>query len=694
MAVSLIQSSFQFGEVSTLLHAKVDSPIYYRAVKRLRNMLVIPQGGAQRRFGLDWIDDITATSDYREVLPYIFDYEDGTRYLLVFRHQAVDIYWSDNPLDLPVTVVTTYTASEIQDLCIAQSANLVFITHGSHVPGILRRTAAGSPPTFALEANPTFLNYPTFDFLQNYDGYTFKVQVGGVDIVIAQNLLGQVVEVVSSTAMFSADFVGGVFYGEGGVIRFTFMNSTTNMAGRIINIFSAESSLFHAGSGNAIHGNDCVVTEKAFSANRGYPQKVAFFQNRIFFAKTSTLLGGIWGSNYNGYNSTKLNFDDSATLDTNSISTVLQGNRSTIINHILGFKTLIVFTSSGLYSTPLLIDLPLTPTNIAFVNLQTADAASTVPPLVFDNETIFFDKGGKKVKTINVNATTQHYETKNISVLAPHLIDQPYSAAVFENSSVKDGNWMFVVNSGDTILDDDTAMEGTLSVYQNVPEQEIVAWSLMTTSETSDGSVGKFRHVVSDEERAYFIVEREINGNTVLYIEKLNFSTFMDCAKSGTQALSTTISGLSHLEGETVKVRGLEDGATRQAVVNTIGVVTGGVITLETAVTDYEVGLPWYPTIVPLPINVPTPIGANLYLPKSISALYVDFNESLGIEVNGELIPPFRFNDDVYDDGAQPKTDFVKMVPMVGWDPRAEITISQSEPLPLTLVGLGFEIKV
>src|SRR5690606_29437417 len=147
------------------------------------------------------------------------------------------------------------------------------------------------------------------------------------------------------------------------------------------------------------------------------------------------LPGGLWGSNYAGYNATQLNFDYSNVLDTSAISTVIQGTKATVIEHLIGFKSIVVFTSSGLYSTPLLSNQPLTPSNIAFVNLQTSDATNDVVPLVFDNDVIFFDSGGKKVKNINVFATTQTYETRNISVLASHLIDQPYSAAVFENSS-------------------------------------------------------------------------------------------------------------------------------------------------------------------------------------------------------------------------------------------------------------------
>lgn len=690
MSVTMIQASFQFGEVTRLMHARVDSPIYYRSVKRLRNMVVIPQGGAKRRFGQKFIDQINDhavspvyLTDYEDVKPFIFDYENGDRYLLIFRPSAVDIY--SNGV-YQSTTATTYTTGQIANLSITQSARIVFIAHGSHPPRTLIRASTG--PIVLTLTTPAFIEYPTFDFKQTYETFTFSVRQAATatPITTAQNLLGYVCNIQSSAALFDANYVGGLFIGEGGVVRITAFNSTTNVSGRIVNVFDNESALFH--SGNTITGADCVVTEIAFSATRGYPEKVSFFQNRIFFGRTATLAGGIWGSNYNGYTSNKLHFDDSDSLDTNAISTILQGTKASVIQHMVAFKTLLVFTSSGLYSSPLLIDLPLTPQNIAFLNPQTSDAANNVVPLIFDNDVIFFDKGGRKVKNVNVYATTQHYESKVISVLAPHLVDQPYSAAVFENSSTEDGSWMFMVNNGNRI-------PGTLAIYQSVPEQEITAWSLANAAPTGLGEEDSFyRHVVSDEETTFFIVERVVNGNTRLFIEQLSFDIYTDAAKVGTQALSATISGLSYLEGETVAVRGKTDGSSGQSVISLDAVVTGGSITLDTEVTDYEVGLLWTPELVPLPVNVPMPQGNNLYFPKNIKSIYLDFYESLGIYVDSNLIPPFRFNEDLYDDPAEPKTDFVQIETMSGWNPDAEIPITQLQPLPMTILGICFVVSL
>lgn len=671
----ILQSSFQFGEVSELLHAQVQSPIYFKAARRLRNTLVIPTGGAKKRFGTKYINTISGITDYTLVKPFFFDYEDGTEYLLIFRNLAIDIYYNDA---IVATVVTTYTSSEIANLDFAQSANALFIVHSAHIPAILTRTAAHAG--WSLAASPTFINYPTYDFSRNYNSITFHVYKTGtvVPITTAENLIGYVVDLVPSGALFTANHAGGLFFGDSGTIRITSYTSNVLVTGKIVQVFDANSSLFHTGGGvaNTISGNDAVLTEVAFSSTRGYPQKVAFYQNRIWFGKTSTLLAGLWGSNFNGYTSTSFNFDDSDDLATNAISTILSGEKSVTIQSILSFKTLVVLTTDGFFSTSLFVTDPLTPTNISFINKRTADSSNNVRPVILDNDVIFFEKGGKKVKNITITDSGYDYKTNVISVLAPHLIDVPYSAATYENSSVIDGAWLMMINSGSDI-------PGTLAVYQSVPEQEITAWTLSTTD-------GYYRHVVASDDTVYFIVERSINGATKLFIEKLDFDYNTDATYAHTYGAPTTaITGLSYLEGKSVQVIG--DSAPMGSYT-----VTAGAITLVEAVTTIELGLQYTPHIRPMPLNVPTQMGNSIYLPKSINIVYVDFNQSAGITVNDVLIPPFRFDVDQYDTPVTLKTDFTQIEPFNGWDPRQQIDIKQDVDVPLsfTIIGVGYMVTV
>jgi len=706
LGVDIINNSFQFGEVSRLMHARVDSPIYQKAAKLIRNMLVIPQGGAERRFGTKYVDTVgdhagspTYNEDYTKVKMFLWDYEDSKRYLLVFRSEGSTIridFYEDDELVAGQTknLTSTWTGADGDDIAninITQTNNLVFLAHPDFPPVSISRTAA--TPVFQVNAI-TFSNYPTYDFDRNYDAITFSMRQGSgsTPITTSENVLGYEGNINASSPIFVAGHAGGLFFTDGGVVRITKVNSTTNVDVRILNTFDSESQLLV--SPNTVLGKDCLLTEIAFSATRGYPSIVAFFQNRIMFAKTSSLPGGLWGSNFNGYSATTLDFDDSESLDTNAISTVLQGTKATIIKHIVAYKTLVILTSSGTYSTPLFIDAAITPANITSLNMQTSDSSNDALPVIFENDLIFIDKGGKKVKIMNVMGTTQHYETRTISVLAPHLIHAPRSIALYENSTIKDGTWLFAINEAAG----NAEFDGSMATYQNVPEQEITAWTLSTTATSEDGTAGKFREVVSDEEIVYFLVERNIDGDTRLFIERLDFDVLTDAAVVKTGLGSTTITGLDYLEGESVWAIGLVGGNRAVVPPSTLPATTamhtvaGGEITLNELFTNVEIGLDYEPELVPMPLNIPLPTGNDLYLPKSIKRVWVDFYESTAIKVNGDLIPPFRFGSDSYSLPADPVTDFVPVEPMTGWDPRAEISISQTVPMPMTIIGVAFSV--
>lgn len=669
MTIFQIQSTFQFGEISDLLFARSESPIYYRSARELRNVVVIPQGGVKVRFGTTFVAAVpNSITDYTLIKPLIMDYEDGTRYLMIFSNTKIDIYKNDA---LVKTVTgTPYAGTDIPGLSVSQSSNLLFITHAIRAPTILSRP---TDDTSWILNTAVFTNYPTYDFNQDYDTFTFTVLVGGVAIVTGQNILGQVVTLNSSGNAFNANHKGGLYFGAGGTIRITAYTSATSVVGRIVKIFDSSSTLFNAP--NNISGADSVLTEIAFSSIRGYPQKVNFFQNRVFYGRTASLLGGLFGSNYNAFNATTINFDDSEAFDTNALSTIITGKRAVLITHMVPYKSLLILTTSGLYSTPLLEDFPLTPTNASYINLQTADSSSETEPQILDNQVIFIDKGGKKIKDVNLISRTGTYATNNISVLSPHLIDQPNSTGVYENSTTEDGTWLMMTMNGNTL-------DGGLSIYQSVPEQQITAWTYSTTD-------GKFRYVVADEDLVYFIVERTINGATALYIEKLDWTVRTDCATVTTTVTppSVNVSGLTHLIGKTVRVIG--DGAVMQSQV----VSNTGTITLERAVTNVQVGLNFNPTIIPMPLLVPTQQGNNIYLPKTVKKIYVDYNQSLGITVNGTTIPSLTFNVDTYGNPVAPKTDFFGLSSFNGWNPRQEFIISQNDPLPFTVIGIGFEAE-
>jgi hypothetical protein len=682
MATFLLQSDFKFGEVSPLLFARTSSPIYGNGAKRLRNCLVIPQGGARRRFGTLFVSDLTALDPvYVNYKPFFFTHADGSKYVMLFTPLKITIYHDDAVV---ATVVTTYSGDEVRLLDIAQSNDLIFITCRGKSPAILSRTLAHTG--WSLNATPVFTHQPTYDFTQQYDNYSFVAYLyaSATILVAGTNLIGTQVTLTSSTAMFTANYVDGLYFGGGGTIRFRALRSTTQMDGIIIKTFDEKCALLDTGSADrTIPGTQSVVTERMFSAQRGWPEKVTFFQNRLWFARTFSLPGLVVGSVYNGFTSGRLNFDDSRTLETSAVSTVLYGRRSTLVNHLISYKSLVVFTTSGVYSTSLDLFEPITPLNVAFINLQSGDITNNLLPNILENNVIFYDRGGSRVKTLVLSDDGKDYQAATLNILASHLVNDPYSSAVMDASETIDGSYLMVVNN-------DGDVKGCLATYNLIQEQGITAWTLQNTGVDPTGE--GFRHVVSDGQDVYFIIQRTVNAVSKLYLEKMSFDYLTDCSIPFTQASSATITGLSTLQGLAVDV--IAGTSATDIGFEGVHTVSGGAVTIDTPVTQGYVGIRFTPLIGTMPLLVATEIGNNVYHPKSIKNLYVDFYESLNITVDDTPIPYFNMDGDLMNTSIVPQTNFDNISPMSGWDPRVEIVISQDAPAPFTIIGIGMNIEV
>lgn len=684
MATFLLQSDFKYGEISPLLYAHAGSPIFQNGARRLRNCMVIPQGGATRRFGTLFELNLTSIeSNYLNYKPFFFVHQDGSKYILLFTPLAITVIYNDAVV---ATVVSTYTSTDVRAMDIAQSNDLVFITVAGKSPAILSRTSAHAG--WSLNASPTFTHQPTYDFNQNYDSINFNIYVAGSTTILtsATNLTGTAVTVNASSDLFvNTDYVGGLYFGAGGTVRFTARLDSQNMSGIIIKTFDESSSLLDTSApSRTIPGQQSVVTEKMFSSNRGWPEKVSFFQNRLWFAKTASLPGLVVGSSFNGFTSGRLNFDDSRTLETSAVSTVLYGRRATLVNHIISYKSLLIFTTSGVYSTSLDLFEPITPLNVNFINLQTGDITNELLPNILEGSVIFYDRGGNRVKTLVLTEDGNNYQAATLNILAPHLIKTPYSSAVLDSSETIDGSYLMVVNN-------DGDMKGKLAIYNLIQEQGVTAWTLQETGvdEENEG----FRHVISDGQEVYFIVERTVDGGQRLYLEKLSFDVLTDSTIEFTQSSSKTITGLSTLEGLDVDV--VAGTSSDDIGFEGVHTVASNEVTIDTAVTQGYVGIRITPIVGTLPLIVPTQIGNNVFRPKMIKSLYVDFYESLGIRVNDTPLRFFQMNDSqTMDASLVPQTNFEEVSPMSGWDPRTEIVISQNEPNPFTIIGIGMNIEV
>ena len=168
----------------------------------------------------------------------------------------------------------------------------------------------------------------------------------------------------------------------------------------------------------------------------------------------------------------------------------------------------------------------------------------------------------------------------------------------------------------------------------------------------------------------------------------------MDAATVKNNPIPTNlVTDLAYLNNRVVRV--IADGVILSPTPEFPLQVIGNVLQLPFAATNVTVGLDFTPLIETLPININTQTGPNLYLAKKITRVFVDFFESLGIEVNGIILKDLEFSATEFNAPPPPRTGFDSLFISPGYESNKQIvTITQSLPLPMTIRGISMEVDI
>ena len=197
------------------------------------------------------------------------------------------------------------------------------------------------------------------------------------------------------------------------------------------------------------------------------------------------------------------------------------------------------------------------------------------------------------------------------------------------------------------------------------------------------------------EYQVYVIVKRTINGATRRFVEILNVFdfdqtdntsfNFLDSALSYSGSAVSTISGLDHLEGQTVSV--LANGATHPDKT-----VSSGSITLDRSSTDVKVGLAYTSLLQTMRLNAGSQNGTSQGKTKRIYDITVRMFETIGVEVGPDLSNmeriPFRSSADLMDEGIPPFTGDKEVEFRGNYETDGFIFVRQTQPLPFTILSL------
>ncbi|WP_440482936.1 hypothetical protein [Serratia marcescens] len=653
MRANLIKTNFTAGEISPRLMGRVDIARYANGAKRIENAVCVVQGGVIRSPGTRFAAAAKFGDQRARLIPYIFNREQA--YILEFGNGYVRFFQNGAQLvngdNSPYEIGSPFSADMLPAVKYVQGADTMFLVHPSVKPHRLQRRGQLD---WVLEPCP-FIVEP-FDELRDTPEKWCKPSVkefvgSEITLTLSDEEPPKDSDGDFTGAGWVAEDVGSYVRINSGLVLIKSITSAQKAVGTIRTDLSAT----QAASPGAWTREDTVWTDAL-----GYPGAVTLYQQRLVLAGSPRYPQTIWFSETGVYLSFEL-----GTNDDKAISFTLSSDQLNPIVHLAQMNTLIALTYGGEFTITAGNDAAITPTNISVKN-PSPYGCNDIRPVRVGTEIMFIQRANKKLYAVAYDPDSYvSYSANDMTVLAEHItgggvIDMAYQQ--------QPDAFIWLVRN-----------DGILASMAVDRAQEVIAWSRRTTP-------GGFESVASipsaNNDVLYALVRREINGQTVRYIEVFDVSLNTDAAITGiNEAGAAAWAGFNHLEGQTVDV--LADGVVMKPLV-----VTGGQITLPRTAKRIEAGLHYETTIETLTPEVGTTEGTTQNARKRTSEVTLRFLETTGAECNGQLIPFRKFGLGILDKPAPLFTGDHRLGTL-GWD-RGEDTlvIQQRQPLPFHLLAI------
>jgi len=654
-------TNFTGGELSPRLDGRNDLTKYSSGCKTLENFIVYPHGAAARRPGTTFIAEVKNHNQKGRLIP--FEFSTTQTYILEFGNQFIRIYKDQGQVQSggsAVEVATPYLEAELFQIKFAQSADVMYITHPNHATRKLSRTSHTS--WTLTEVN--FTNGPFQDTNVSTTTLTPSGTTGSVTIT------------ASASTFVSTDVNRLVRIGDG-IAKITAFTSATVVTATTSTDFANTNA-----SSNFSLG--------AFSTTTGFPSCVTFFEQRLVFAGTTNQPQTIFFSKSGDYENMDANIGGTV-ADDDAIIYTIASNQVNAIRFMTATRTLIIGTAGGEFTVSGGgTDSAITPTNI-LIKKQSNHGAANVDAIAVGNATLFLQRAKRKIRELAYNFDVDGYLAPDMTILAEHVTEGGITQMAYQ----QEPNQIIYAVRGD----------GELIGLTYQREQQVTAWH----RHVFGGVFGSGKAICESvaviptddtEYEVYVIIKRTINGATKRYIEVLNtfdFTTtdnttfnFLDSQLSYSGSSTTTLSGLSHLEGQTVSI--LADGATHPDKV-----VSSGAITLDRAVTKAKVGLSYSSILQTMRLDAGSQNGTSQGKTKRIYEITIRLFESVGVEVGESLTNmeriPFRTSADPMDQGIPPFTGDKAVEFRGNYDTDGFIFVRQTQPLPLTILSLYPELQ-
>lgn len=245
------------------------------------------------------------------------------------------------------------------------------------------------------------------------------------------------------------------------------------------------------------------IERNPFSGTGNYPSTVTYFQQRKMFANTDNEPEKIWGSRSGKFS----NFTTTSPIqEDDAITFSMAGRKVKEVRHLLDLGKLVVLTVSDESAVLGGDNNVLTPSTISPVTYS-YNGANSLAPILIGSNALYVQARSSIIRDLGFDFQVDGYRGNDLTVFSTHL---------FDNHTIVDWTYQQIPNSVVWCVRDD----GTLLGLTYVREQQLIGWHRHTFEN------GLVKAVVSVPEGAedylYLLIEREIDGRTVKYIERMN----------------------------------------------------------------------------------------------------------------------------------------------------------------------------
>lgn len=693
-----LKNNFLGGEVSAKLFGRSDLEAYPRMCEKILNAIVYPQGGCSMRPGSQFVSSAFSAATKIRIIPYVASPD--LKFLIVIRPSTNWI--AINASDYSTTTIslssTQYTvADELDQIQFAQKDLLMVLVHPNHTP-IYFSLDRASLPTIAFNP-PVLIDAEGVAGLARKANHIPFRDINTTTTTITPSATTGATTLTASAATFNAGHLGS---GANG-------NAYFRVNGGFVEVTGFTSNLIVTGvvRGAALSATtaDASWAESSWSDYRGWPRTVAIADQRLTLGGNAYEPDTLWESQQNDYFEFNQYSAASPTV-TDAFSTTIASELIDTIQWLKQTKTLTSGTITREHSITGRDSQTAVGRGDIGIRSLTNHGSIHVQAAVSEGAVVFAQRSGDKIREMVFNYEEDNYRANDLNFYADTIFkrafderataSRPVIKFLAAQSSPNPVIWAVDNNGGLTGITRNRQFGITAFHHHflggdlsgEVPQIE--GFAIMPSADNT-----------SDE--IWLVVARTINGSTVRYIEKIgrefigsslsststsinNHPVFSDSAVLFSGSSVTTVTGLTHLIGQTVCA--VADGH----YVGTFTVSATGTIELASAASKVIVGLPYSAVIKAVPIDAGSVIGSAQGSPKRIDKIAFRFDRTVGAKFGPDesnlqtisfLPVGFTPSDPI------PLFTGVKQLSFdKGYDENLQPVVVQDKPLPMNLVSM------